>query len=695
MCAFQACDDAERRRDCSSAIWVPTALGKDARVIASWSGWKEPGEAPEPYDDAYGLLRVELPPGEHSYLLRGDDGDVLDPANPLSSFRPSDEREVSLLIVPDCSAPLLAVDAVTTKDGTLTISGRFLAGSSFAKLDPTTLAVASEDGTVSLRVTSDPDAGTWSASGAAPDGKTVFLPRASDLDGAAAEAPRTVAFPARKAASWDDDVIYQVVIDRFRGDDGAALAPPATPGSRAGGTLSGVRAAIESGTFDELGVTTLWLSPVYTNPSEARPGVDGHDYEAYHGYWPLAGREVDPRIGGEDALHAVVDAAHARGMKVLLDLVPNHVYEDNPLYAERKADAWFNPDDCVCGTESCPWSGNIQSCWFTPYLPDFHFQTEGTMTHAAADARFWLETFDVDGFRIDAVPMMPRAVTRRIAYDLASNTAPRDSFFLVGEVFTGPGSGPYGQLRGYLGGATLDSVFDFPLMWAARGAIASGTGSFEEIDALLGISEEAFAGSGATVARMLDNHDTPRFISVATGDAFNDPWANPPLQPGTEDPYLRVELGLALLFTLPGAPTLFYGDELGLAGANDPDARRVMPADDALLDVQRALRDDVAALSRLRACSTALRRGERTTLHVANSSYAFERATASGERALVLLNASTDPASLPAGELPEGTWLDALTGESISIGATDGVPLPRLSYRVLVQPGDPCAAPAL
>ena len=96
-------------------------------------------------------------------------------------------------------------------------------------------------------------------------------------------------------------------------------------GRRAGGTLSGVLSAIEGGYFERFGVSALWMSPVYLNPVEPRPGRDGRMYDSYHGYWPLDSRGVEPRIGGEALVRAVVEAAHARGLRVLFDLVPNHV----------------------------------------------------------------------------------------------------------------------------------------------------------------------------------------------------------------------------------------------------------------------------------------------------------------------------------------------------------------------------------
>src|SRR5437764_12035783 len=193
------------------------------------------------------------------------------------------------------------------------------------------------------------------------------------------------------------------MIDRFRGPAGP-LAAPATPGDRAGGTLAGVRAALAAGYFDRLGVTTLWLSPVYTNPTEHLVGRDGHLVAAYHGYWPADPSAVDPQLGGDAALTALVAAAHARGLRLILDVVPNHVFQTHPWVAAhsrsapgivaapgRDADpatvSWFNdgPDACVCGDVGCDWDAHMETCWFASYLPDLNWRHPDVLAQGVAD----------------------------------------------------------------------------------------------------------------------------------------------------------------------------------------------------------------------------------------------------------------------------------------------------------------------
>ena len=375
---------------------------------------------------------------------------------------------------------------------------------------------------------------------------------------------------------------------------------------------------------------------------------------------------------------------------VLLDIVPNHVFESNPRFTDHPD--WFGEPGCVCGTASCPWSEHIQTCWFTPYLPDVRWQNPDAMAITLDDAAWWTRRFDLDGFRIDAVPMMPRATTRRIADRLRRDTHPADATFLLGEVFTGPGSGALNILRYHMGSAGLNSVFDFPLMWSLHEAIARGK-SFSTVETILEAEETIFDDGGASLARILDNHDTVRFLSVAVGDAHGDPWDEPAVQPTDDEPYVRLMLGQVVVFTLPGIPVVYQGDEIGVAGGGDPDNRRVLPADDELLPIQLELRDTVARLARLRRCSDALRRGSREPLLVAPTRYAYRR---DGERpAIVVLSTDDDDAdfTLPGLGLLPGTWVDVTTGETFE---ASGDPLPMtmapLSFRILLRQDDPCAA---
>jgi glycosidase len=476
-----------------------------------------------------------------------------------------------------------------------------------------------------------------------------------------------------------------------------------------------VRAALEAGYFERLGVTTLWLSPVYANPNEYRVGRDGHLVTPYHGYWPGDPHAVDAKLGGEAALTALVAAAHARGLRVLVDVVPNHVYEAHPWVAAHGRGApgieaapspaadpstvsWFNdgPDACVCGDVGCDWGGHMETCWFAPYLPDLNWRHPDVIAAGVADLTGWMARFDLDGLRIDAVPMMPRAASRRIVHAVRGMMfRPAGDLYVVGETYTGPGDGGRAQIRAYLGSALdgLDGAFDFPLMWAARDALAhDAPGGFATLEAELAAGAQAWSGSGASIAHMIGNHDTTRFVSEAAGDAGGDPWIAPPPQPAGDEPYRRQLLALALMLTVPGVPVLYYGDEVGLAGGSDPDSRRVMPdvLGGALPAPQRALLDAVAAIGRARRCNPALHGTRAVLLADGDHDVALHRG-AGGELALVALSRAALASTLDAPGVPAGRFRDLLSGATLVSDGQHAVfsAAPR-SAAIYLPEGSPC-----
>jgi glycosidase len=686
-------------RDCPRALWAqPSRPGADIRVIGSWDGWKEPGTAMKPRSDGWYTTRVEVAEGEYGYVVSENGQQRIDVFNPLTTFRGDDE--VSLLLVPACATPAIHVDEIDVAEGRAAgasvaiIRATFLRGRSGALLASRSVSVVSEaaasaavtlvQGTVS-RAEAATGALAIAVSGLGR-GNNIVRVMAEDEQGQRVEQPVSVWVEPR-AISWADAVIYQIFIDRFRTSEGGALSPPSSPGLRAGGTLDGVRAELEKGTFDALGVSALWLSPPATTPDESRIGRSGRLEEAYHGYWQLDTRAVDPRLGGDTALDQLIESAHRRGIRILIDIVPNHIYENHPRYLLHRQDGWFHQDadKCVCGEAACSWSTHIERCWFTDFLPDYRFQNSEVMRQTAADAAYWVKRFHVDGVRIDAVPMMPRAVTRRIVAGLRGAVAPDPASFALGEIFTGPDG--LGTIRHYLGPDGLSSAFDFPLMWALREAVAKDSAGFGDVDAVLERNERAIEGASSLWARMLDNHDTSRFLSEAAGDGQRHAWDDPPADPDSDIPYQRLELGLALLFTLPGIPVLYYGDELGLGGATDPDSRRVMP-DLALLSArQRRVLHVARKLGRLRSTVEALRTGTRQTLLAERDVYVFIRAAANGSMAMVLLSKSGTPATIVVAPdaLSPGIYADAMsdTRYDVEEAMPVEVSMAPFSFRVL------------
>jgi glycosidase len=616
--------------------------------------------------DGWRVVTFDLAPGEYTYAI-DDDGDVLaDPNVPTTAVR--DGAEVTWVDVASCDAPLVRIDSSSgSADGHAAMGATFLASRAGDPVDPSSLAAVDQDGTA-LPVSAfsaDPSSGSVTVSAAGLSvGKHVFTVTASDRRGRPADPALATVWIEPTPFDARDTVIYQVMVDRYRSEEGA-LAAPASPGGRAGGTVDGVRAAVESGEIQALGVNTLWLSPLQTNPDGDFPGLDGRPYTGYHGYWPSDARSTENQQATEQSLDALIAAAHARGIRVLFDVVPHHVHQQHPYFMEHATDGWFlHPDgSCVCGT-TCSWATDLQDCAFATYLPTLDWTNPAVADQIASDIVWWQSRFDADGVRIDAVPMMPRSATRRIVSAIrAQFDNPGHASFLLGENFTGD----FNLLRYELGPFGLDSEFHFPLMWSLRSVIAQETGAMSDLDATVQQGLVAWAGSGAVMSLLVGNHDVSRFSSVSAGDDGGDTWTP---APQSTDPavYAKQALALALVYTLPGAPTVYYGDEVALAGKSDPDSRRVMPAEADLSSLQKQTRATVQALGAIHGCALAVRRGTYRSLYSDEETWAFVREL-EGAAPLIVV-ASRNPSgsttmTLPG--LPGGSYVDLLSGRQASL----------------------------
>lgn len=678
--AFAGCSSEEGSASkCTHVFWYrPAQAAGRVEVVGDFNRWQRPGVRLEGgAADGWLSAAIELSPGTHRYVFVEDGARVLDRTVGTTAFEAGEE--VSLVEVGDCRMPELRVLGVTRTRDRVEAELVLERGA----IDPASIETEGLPFTVRDNVVRV----AWEHAG---KGKRRVRVRAADGRGNVAE--RLVSlWQTHDGAAFDprDAIVYQIIVDRYR-DENGPLAAPVSIAGRAGGTLRGVTNALESGELDDANV--LWLSPLAENPAGAFPGTDGRLYSSYHGYWPIAPRALDPRLGTDDDLRALVASAHARGIRIVLDVVPNHVHEEHP-YA--KVEGFTQGSGCTCGVGACDWASHIETCRFAPYLPDLDWRSDAVARSVTDDITDWVERFDLDGVRIDAVPMFPRAGTRRIAAALRKRFEhPGAKLWIIGENFTGPGG--YASLRYFLGPFGLDTEFHFPLMWALRGAIARGDEPMRAIADAVETGEATWADAGAVMGLMIGNHDVPRFSSVSTGEAEGDGWS--PATTSTEAVvYDKQLLALGLVFTLPGAPFVYYGDELALFGRADPDSRRVMPAAKDLSAEMLRVRDGTRKLSGVRACAPALRRG-RTRFHFRDRErIVFSRSEDDGSRPVVVV-ATRDAAGVPGVEVPlegvtEGAYVDVLSGEAISVRpALTFLPGGPFSLRVFVREDDPCAS---
>ncbi|UQA56499.1 alpha-amylase family glycosyl hydrolase [Polyangium aurulentum] len=504
---------------------------------------------------------------------------------------------------------------------------------------------------------------------------------------------------------WRSAVMYFVFVDRFRNGDTSNDAPLASidpkvqkPADYQGGDWQGVIDKIDDGYFTSLGVNALWLTVPMNNPLAAGLGADGRSYSAYHGYWPTDLEQPEEHFGDMALLKELVDRAHAKNIKVVVDYAMNHVHKDAPVYKEHPE--WFWPLDhgfknyCVCG-DGCSWDNDEgRRCWFRDYLPDWNFQNAEARKASIDNAIWWIKQTGIDGFRLDAVKHIEFSWLSDLKKRLCTEIEPAsgEHFYTVGETFAREDRG---LIKSYIGPELMDGQFDFPQRGVVVEKILRRTGSMQELDAFLA-SNDNFYGSGSIMSTFIGNHDIPRVVHSAedyfldkpwpTWDAPNDTnWNNTPGLPGNKAPFERLAVGFTLLLTTKGVPLIYYGDEVGLPGSADPDNRRFMhwndlPGATPYSEGQAFLLDRVKKLGQARQAHPALWRGSRQTLEVTEHTYVYRMVDTQGggDEVYVALNRSDELRAVKG--LP-ASGHDLLSGQDLA-GPQANLP-PRSSMVVV------------
>jgi glycosidase len=498
---------------------------------------------------------------------------------------------------------------------------------------------------------------------------------------------------------WRDAMLYFVFVDRFFNGNNANDAPNMTAGLPSqtnwqGGDWAGLLAKINAGYFTTLGVNTLWLTvPIDQSQSVGQGVTDSYLYTGYHGYWPRDPTKLESHFGTQADLQAVIDAAHTAGIKVILDYAMHHVHTDSPVWAAHQNDGWFHPlavsgGNCLCDSVAgsvCSYDGPTgTSCWFAPYLPTFDFTNSAARSYSVGNAVGWLKTLGADGFRLDAIKQIDQQWVLDLRTALTAQVEPtaKEHIYLVGETF----SGDPNAIKGYIDPCTkLDGQFDFPLRVNLNQVLLMRQAPMSQLINFMD-SQVGFYGS-AVMSTFMGNADVPRAIEFALDTPlWTDPWANGKdrnwsNQPGTpsSSAYDRMALGFALLFTNRGIPLIYYGDEIGMPGAGDPDNRRFMQWSGLSSD-QTGLSAKIAKLAQIRAAHSSLRRGDRTTLSSDADSWAYKMVDGA-DVVTVVLNRSD--AAKTIGGLPGHALTDAMTGDMLT---GPSVSVPARGFRIFVGP---------
>lgn len=384
-------------------------------------------------------------------------------------------------------------------------------------------------------------------------------------------------------------VMYFIMVDRFYDGNTANNHPLNTKevlpkADYYGGDLAGILKKLNDGYFDKLGINALWISPIAQNPLDAWGQFKDPNtkFSGYHGYWPISSSKIDTRFGEEKVLKELLATAHKKGINVYLDYVANHVHKDHPVY--QKHPEWatnlYLPDGSL-NTER--WDDHRLTTWFDTFMPSLNLEDPAVADFMSDSALFWVEKYDFDGFRHDATKHIPesfwRIVTRKMKNEVALPTKRR--MYQIGETYGNPQ-----LISGYLGTGLLDAQFDFNLYDAMLPVFADKNQSFSRLVTEQNRSLERY-GNHHLMGNISGNQDKPRFISFADGSLdFKTPWMeykrigwkeNIPNKSDTG--FWRMALFQTYLLTIPGVPVIYYGDEIGMPGAGDPDNRRMMVFD--------------------------------------------------------------------------------------------------------------------
>ena len=407
-------------------------------------------------------------------------------------------------------------------------------------------------------------------------------------------------------------ILYSVLIDRFydgNKDNNRKLNSPEVLDivDYQGGDLAGITAKITEGYFDRLGVNTLWISPITQNPWDAwgmYPFNNGNKYDpskkytkfsGYHGYWPIYATALEQRFGTEDELRALLDTAHAHGINVILDYVANHMHINSPTLQAHPD--WHTDSILPDGRRNFElWDEARLTTWFDVHIPSLDLERQEVCEAMTDSALYWLENYELDGFRHDACKHIPEGYWRMLGQKIATRW-PGRPIWMIGETYGSP------ELIGsYVKTGMLDAQFDFNVYFTAREALLGKMG----MDQILANELTSLSTYGAhhTMGNISGNHDQIRLTSVLGGaidiasQGKEEGWTRE-IGIGDSSAYKRAILMEVLNMTMPGVPCLYQGDEYGEAGGNDPDNRHMMRFE-TLSKAEKDMRNEVAELAHLR-----------------------------------------------------------------------------------------------
>ena len=490
--------------------------------------------------------------------------------------------------------------------------------------------------------------------------------------------------PSRKDIKGFDssDVLYLIMPDRFANGDPTNDKIPMrmpyevdrnNPNARHGGDLKGISDHLDY--LHNLGVTAIWLNPVLEND------MDGG---SYHGYATTNYYRVDPRFGSNDEYVKLVEDTHAKGMKVVMDMIFNHCGSDHPWMKDIPSKDWFNNLNHYVQTTHVKEvyydlyasqydTKQMTDGWFVPSMPDLNQRNRHVAKYLIQNSIWWIEYAGVDGIRQDTYPYADYQMMIDWCRAI-ENEYP--NYNIVGEAwYNNPVGTAFWQKDSKLNNkenTQLKSVMDFRLMGLAHSAFFEETGEWG--GGLRNIYEHMTTDyvypDIYNVLRFLDNHDTDRFL---------------PEMPKNLDSFKQ---GITFLLTIPGIPQIYYGTELLMNGnksKSDGDIRKDVPGgwpDDSVnqftaegrSELQNEAFNFMQKLLKWRQGNEIIAKGKMKHYVPQNGVYVYERSLGD-QRLLVFMNGTSGEVTINLDRYAESikgmsSAKDFLSGKTITLGET-------------------------
>lgn len=399
-------------------------------------------------------------------------------------------------------------------------------------------------------------------------------------------------------SNWQNESIYFVLLDRFSNGDRSNdyNVNPSNPTAYHGGDIQGLIDKLDY--IKDLGFSTVWISPVVDNDDDqlAKTGLWG-----YHGYWAKDFSKVDEHLGTMAKLKELVQKAHEKGMKVLIDIVCNHAgYSFVVAHPDLKG--YFHQN------------GDIQN-WDDPKevenkaifgLPDFAQEKPEVKSYLVDTFSWWLKQTGADGYRVDTVKHVPLSFWSTFTHEMKGQGA-----YLLGEALIGDP----GTMSKYQRDGGFDSLFDFPLYYTIRDVFAYDQ-SMRKLPQRL--AQDSSYQDARMLSTIVDNHDLPRFMHLAKQEA-------------------KLKLALAFIATIRGIPCLYQGTEVAMTGGDDPENRK-----DMAWNSNAGMLAYTKKLFNLRKGSDALKHGTHYEMWQDDQIFAYLRKADSAEVVTVLNNSSKE-----------------------------------------------------